>query len=47
MARKGQGIEIVEGWQDGLGGEDFLRGLVQRTPPPLCSSALKASMRRQ
>ena len=31
MARKGQGIEIVEGWQDGLGGEDFLRGLVQRT----------------
>ena len=31
MARKGQGIEIVEGWTDGLGGEDFLRGLVQRT----------------
>ena len=31
MARTGQGIEIVEGWQDGLGGEDFLRGLVQRT----------------
>jgi hypothetical protein len=21
MARTGQGIEIVEGWQDGLGGE--------------------------
>jgi transposase-like protein len=31
MARTGQGIEIVEGWQAGLGGEDFLRGLVQRT----------------
>src|SRR5664280_1906328 len=31
MARTSQGIEIVEGWQDGLGGEDFLRGLVQRT----------------
>jgi transposase-like protein len=31
MARKGQGIEIVEGWQAGLGGEDFLRGLVERT----------------
>ena len=31
MARKGQGIEIVAGWQEGLGGEDFLRDLVQRT----------------
>ena len=31
MARKGQGIEIVSGWQEGLGGEDFLRDLVQRT----------------
>src|ERR1039458_4562137 len=31
MARTGQGIEIVEGWQDGLAGENFLRGLVQRT----------------
>jgi len=31
MARKGQGIEIVSGWQVGLGGEDFLRGLVERT----------------
>jgi transposase-like protein len=31
MARKGQGIEIVSGWQAGLGGEDFLRGLVERT----------------
>lgn len=31
MARKGQGIEILEGWQAGLGGEDFLRELVQRT----------------
>jgi transposase-like protein len=30
MARKGQGIEIVSGWQAGLGGEDFLRGLVER-----------------
>ena len=30
MARKGEGIGIVEGWQGGLGGEDFLRGLVER-----------------
>lgn len=31
MARKGQGIEILTGWQEGIGGEDFLRELVQRT----------------
>lgn len=31
MARKGQGIEILGGWQAGIGGEDFLRELVQRT----------------
>jgi transposase-like protein len=31
MARKEQAIEIVAGWQAGLGGEYFLRGLVQRT----------------
>jgi transposase-like protein len=31
MARKGQGIEILSGWQEGIGGEDFLRGLVERT----------------
>jgi transposase-like protein len=31
MARKGQGIEILTGWQAGIGGEDFLRELVQRT----------------
>jgi transposase-like protein len=31
MARKEQGIGIVSGWQEGLGGEDFLRDLVQRT----------------
>ena len=31
MARKGQCIEILSGWQEGLGGEDFLRELVQRT----------------
>jgi len=31
MARKGEGIGIVEEWQGGLGGEDFLRELVQRT----------------
>src|SRR5487761_1359658 len=30
MARKGQGTEIVAGWQEGFGGEDFLRELVQR-----------------
>jgi len=30
MARKGEGIGIVEEWQGGLGGEDFLRGLVER-----------------
>ena len=28
MARKGQSIEILSGWQEGLGGEDFLRELV-------------------
>lgn len=31
MARKGQGIGIVEGLQGGFGREDFLRELVQRT----------------
>ena len=31
MARKGEGIEILTGWQGGVGGEDFLRQLVQRT----------------
>jgi len=31
MARKGQSIEILTGWQAGIGGEDFLRELVQRT----------------
>ena len=31
MARKGQGIGILSGWQGGVGGEDFLRQLVQRT----------------
>ncbi len=31
MAHKGQGIEILSGWQEGLGGEDFIRELVQRT----------------
>jgi putative transposase len=31
MARKGQGIEILAGWQAGAGGEDYLRELVQRT----------------
>src|ERR1035437_3865361 len=31
MARKGQSIEILSGWQEGLGEEDFLRELVQRT----------------
>lgn len=31
MARKGQGIGILEGLQGGFGGEDFLRELVQRT----------------
>jgi putative transposase len=30
MARKGQGTEILAGWQEGVGGEDFLRGLVER-----------------
>ncbi|MGH3848500.1 MAG: IS256 family transposase [Pseudonocardiaceae bacterium] len=30
MARKGQGTEIVESWQGGVGGEDFLRGVVER-----------------
>jgi len=31
MARKGQGIGILTGWQAGIGGEDFLRELVERT----------------
>jgi transposase-like protein len=31
MARKGQGIEILSGWQGGVGGEDFIRQLVERT----------------
>ncbi len=31
MARKGQGIGIVDGLQGGFGGEDVLRELVQRT----------------
>jgi|SRR5450631_2170900 putative transposase len=31
MARKGQGIEILEGWQAGIGEQDFLRELVQHT----------------
>ena len=31
MARKGQGIGIVEGLQGSFGGEDFLCELVQRT----------------
>jgi putative transposase len=31
MARKGQGIGIVEGVQGSFGGEDFLRELVERT----------------
>jgi transposase-like protein len=30
MTRKRQGIEILAGWQGGAGGEDFLRGLVER-----------------
>ena len=31
MARKRQGSEILEGWQEeGVGGEDFLRGVVER-----------------
>ncbi len=31
MARKVEGIGMMEGLQGGFGGEDFLRGLVQRT----------------
>ena len=30
MARKGQGTGILQGWQGGIDGEDFLRGVVQR-----------------
>jgi len=30
MARKGQDTEILHGWQDGVGGEDFLRSMVER-----------------
>jgi putative transposase len=31
MVRKGQDSEILSGWQEGLGGEDFIRALVERT----------------
>ena len=31
MARKGQSSDILAGWQAGIGGEDFLRQLVERT----------------
>jgi transposase-like protein len=30
MARKGQGSEISQDWQGGIGGEDFLRSVVER-----------------
>src|SRR5512146_3570153 len=30
MARKGQGSEILQDWQGGIGGEDFLRDMVER-----------------
>jgi transposase-like protein len=30
MARKGQGIQILSGWQGGIGGKNFLRQLLQR-----------------
>jgi transposase-like protein len=30
-ARKGQGIEILSGWQAGTGDADFLRALMERT----------------
>ena len=39
MARKRQGIGIVEGWQ-GLGEEDFLRGLVTLPPQNVLLSKL-------
>jgi putative transposase len=43
MARKRQGSEILEGWQEeGLGGEDFLRGLVER----VVQQVLEAEMTR-
>jgi putative transposase len=30
MARKGQTTEILAGWQEAVGSEDFLRGVVER-----------------
>ena len=30
MARKQQNTEILTGWQEAIGHEDFLRGLVER-----------------
>jgi hypothetical protein len=42
MARKGEGIGIAEGLQGGLGGEDFLCELVQRT----VQQVLEAEMAR-
>ncbi len=41
MARKGEGIGIVEGWQGGLGGEDFLCGLVERVVQQVLLSLVK------
>ena len=39
MTRKRQGIEIVAGWQ-GAGGEDFLRGLVERVVQQVLESEM-------
>jgi len=30
MARKGQGSEMLHDWQGGIGGEDFLRSVVEQ-----------------
>ncbi len=40
MARKGEGVEIFSGWQGGIGGEDFLRQLVERAVQQLVEAEI-------
>ncbi len=37
MARKDNATKILVDWQEGLGGEDFLRGLVEWVVQQVCS----------
>jgi transposase-like protein len=47
MAGKGQGIEILTGWQAGIGGEDFLRELVQRTVQQVLDATMTSFLRAE